>query len=516
MKLSKNLEKMLVLPLALTAVFAGVAPAFAHHDQAAKADNFSCKREDLGDLKKSDLIKKLLPSNVLVSEFASEDAAKGPQSGEKGGMGSGAVIDAEKGYVLTNNHVIHGMKTPSVRFYDPSAKNSLGPEYETKIVGKDAGTDLAVLQIVAKDAPKAPCVTIGDSNQMEISDKTIAIGNPFGMPFTVTEGIVSGVDRFMGDTFKRFIQTDAPINPGNSGGALYNLKGELIGVNTQIISAARSSAGLGFALDTNTIRPAVNQLIEKGEIKRGRLGVAIQNVKKEDAAKFGMKEPHGALVQGMTNPQTKQFESAVTPDGPGSKAGIKDGDVIISFGGHEVKDNEHLTQLVAATLPGTKVDFVVLREGKEVKLEATLGERPPEVQREEPGEGPEGNPFGGPGRPFGGPGGPQGPGDPLGQVPQQQQPQSGAVPNSGGITNHFNFGAGSNPTFNFYGTAPQGLAPAVPQGSGGMPQGQAPGGQQFDPPPGFFDPGPGAPQEEGPAAPPSSPQQAPEAPFPKF
>jgi serine protease Do len=265
-------------------------------------------------------------------------------------LGSGCIIDRE-GYIITNNHVIEKAQTIKVKLID-------GKEYDATVVGRDPKTDLALIKIDAKNA--LPSAAFGDSDSLEIGDWVIAIGNPFGLETTVTAGIVSAKGRVIGaGPYDDFIQTDASINPGNSGGPLFNLKGEVVGINTAIVSGGQ---GIGFAIPINMAKELLPQLKSKGKVIRGWLGVVIQKITPEIAKTFGLKESEGALV------------SDVTEDGPAEKAGIKRGDVIVSFNGKAIKEVDTLPKLVGATEIGKKAKVGIIRDGKPLEVEVAIGE----------------------------------------------------------------------------------------------------------------------------------------------
>ena len=265
-------------------------------------------------------------------------------------LGSGFVIDRE-GYILTNNHVVERAQTIKVKLTD-------GKEYDATVVGKDPKTDIALIKISAKqDLPVAP---FGDSDKLEVGDWVVAIGNPFGLEHTVTQGIVSAKGRWIGaGPYDDFIQTDASINPGNSGGPLFNLNGEVVGINTAIVSGGQ---GIGFAIPINVVKDLLPQLKSKGKVVRGWLGVVIQKVTPDIAKSFGLKEPEGALV------------SDVAEGSPAEKAGIKRGDVITTFNGKRIKDMDQLPRLVGNTEIGKKVKVGLLRDGKALEAEVVIAE----------------------------------------------------------------------------------------------------------------------------------------------
>jgi serine protease Do len=271
------------------------------------------------------------------------------------GLGSGFII-SEDGYVVTNNHVVDKAQDIQVILEG-------GEKYEAKIVGKDPKTDLALLKIEPKG--KLQAVKFGDSDKLWIGDWVIAIGNPFGLGHTVTAGIVSAKGRVLGmGNYDDFIQTDAPINPGNSGGPLFNLDGEVVGVNTAIVAGGQ---GIGFAIPINMVKYVVEQIKDKGKVVRGWLGVLAQQVTPEIAEGMKLEEPRGALV------------SDITPGGPAEKAGIRRGDVIVEFNGHKIEKVSELTSTVALTTPGTQVKLKVIREGKVEEINVTIGELPEKI-----------------------------------------------------------------------------------------------------------------------------------------
>jgi serine protease Do len=273
-----------------------------------------------------------------------------PQSRRMQGAGSGVII-SQDGYVLTNNHVVEGAKEVTVTLANQQ-------EYKAKVVGRDPKTDLAVLKVKANKSFAA--VTMGDSDQLQVGDWVVAIGNPFGLNNTVTSGIVSAKGRVIGaGPYDDFIQTDASINPGNSGGALLNMKGELVGINTAIIP---NGQGIGFAIPVNTAKPLVPQLISKGEVSRGYLGVNIQSITPELAKALNLQDRKGALV------------ADVVPGGPADQGGVKRGDVIIAFNGKAVEDSHHLPVLVAATPVHQEAALTILQDGKEQKLSMKVGQ----------------------------------------------------------------------------------------------------------------------------------------------
>jgi len=265
-------------------------------------------------------------------------------------LGSGFIIDKD-GYILTNNHVIERASSIKVKLSD-------GKEYDAKVIGKDAKTDIALIKISAKH--DLPTVKLGDSDKIEVGDWVVAIGNPFGLEHTVTAGIISAKGRVIGaGPYDDFIQTDASINPGNSGGPLLNLKGEVVGINTAIISGGQ---GIGFAIPVNIAKELLPQLKSKGKVVRGWLGVYIQKITPEIAATFGLKESEGALV------------SDVMENSPAEKADIRRGDIIVSYNGKKIKDMDSLPRMVGSTEIGKKIKLGIIRDGKTIEKEVVIGE----------------------------------------------------------------------------------------------------------------------------------------------
>jgi serine protease Do len=282
-----------------------------------------------------------------------------PREYKQSGLGSGVIVDRE-GYILTNNHVIKDADEIIVKLSDKR-------EFKGKVIGADPKTDLAVIRIKDDDLP---VINIGNSEDLKVGETVIAIGNPYGLSQTVTSGIVSAKGRAnvgIAD-YEDFIQTDAPINPGNSGGALVNIKGELVGINTAIFSTSGGYQGIGFAIPTNMAKSVMKSLIKDGKVTRGWLGVSIQPVSKDIAEHFNLKEQKGALV------------AEVVEDSPAQKAKLERGDVIVRYDGRDVDDPDHLRNMVAATLPGAKVEIVVSRDGKEKSITMEIGELPADIK----------------------------------------------------------------------------------------------------------------------------------------
>ncbi|HEY1270131.1 MAG TPA: DegQ family serine endoprotease [Candidatus Binatia bacterium] len=268
-------------------------------------------------------------------------------------LGSGFIIDRD-GTILTNNHVVDNGSKITVKLQD-------GREFDAKVLGKDAKTDIAIIKIDAKG--DLPVAALGDSDKLEVGEWVVAIGNPFGLESTVTSGIVSAKGRHIGaGPYDNFIQTDASINPGNSGGPLINLRGEVVGINTAIFSQSGGNIGIGFATPINSAKDIIPELKSKGKVTRGWLGVSIQNVTPDIASSLGLEKSRGALV------------ADVLKEGPAERAGLKVGDVIVDFDGQEIKESSDLPSIVARTRPGKQVNVKVLRDKKETTVPVTITE----------------------------------------------------------------------------------------------------------------------------------------------
>lgn len=265
-----------------------------------------------------------------------------------------AFLISDDGYMVTNNHVIKGATDIKISL------NKSDKIYTAKVIGTDSKTDIALIKIESDE--KLPYVKIGDSDKMKLGNWVIAVGNPLGFAGTVTAGIISADSRYLNGPYDNYIQTDAAINRGNSGGPLFNMNGEVIGVNTLIVSTTGQSSGLGFAIPSKQMQKVVEQLKKYGTTRRGWLGVSIQGVSKDIADSLGLEKPRGSLVEGLH------------PDGPSLKAGIKIGDIILTFDGKAVVTSKDLPRMVANTPVGSEVNVVVWRDGKEVTIRLTLGE----------------------------------------------------------------------------------------------------------------------------------------------
>lgn len=318
-----------------------------------------------------------------------EDFFGGPQYRRDKSLGSGFIISTD-GYIVTNDHVVRDAESIQVKLSNDKV-------YDAKVVGGDHKTDIAVIKISASELPTA---VLGDSDKLDVGQWAIAIGNPFGLDRTMTVGVISATGRSnMGiETYENFIQTDASINPGNSGGPLLNVYGEVIGINTAIVAAGQ---GIGFAIPVNMAKPIFSQLIKKGSVSRGWMGVTIQPVTEELARSFGLSQAKGALV------------NDVMKGSPSEKAGILQGDVITAFNGTEVKDPSHLQRLVAESAVGKPARVTVFRDGKTIDLSLSLtsAENAPRVQREPGGGGRQG----------------QGQNDPLGLMVDEAEQGAGVI-----------------------------------------------------------------------------------------
>jgi serine protease Do/serine protease DegQ len=271
-------------------------------------------------------------------------------------LGSGVIIDAARGLVVTNNHVIANADQIRVKLLD-------GRVLEAELVGTDPDTDVAVIKIPPKNLTALP---IADSNQLRVGDFVVAIGNPFGLGQTVTSGIVSALARSglgIGE-YEDYIQTDASINPGNSGGALVNLRGELVGINTAIFSQSGGNIGIGFAIPANNVRQVVEQLVKFGQVKRGFLGVELQDLNPELSQAFGITETEGAVV------------ASVSPGSPAAKAGLRQGDVVIAVNGRAMRNAFDVRNQIGLTRAGDKLTLDILRDGHRQQVITQVSERP--------------------------------------------------------------------------------------------------------------------------------------------
>jgi serine protease Do len=305
------------------------------------------------------------PFRDLFPEFFGDEGA--PRGQDARSLGSGFVISAD-GFVLTNNHVIRDADEIQVSLND-------GREYVAKVIGEDEGSDLALLKIDEKDLPYA---SFGSSTDLKVGEWVLAIGSPYGFEQSVTAGIVSAKGRPLhSEKYVPFIQTDVAINPGNSGGPLFNLKGEVIGINSQIISTSGGYIGLSFAVPSDVAVSVIDQLKTKGYVSRGWLGVVFQNVDSSLAESFGLERPEGALV------------AQVVEDSPASAAGLVSGDILIKYNDQVIKEAEDLPPLVGNTPPNSTVELTLIRDGKQQQAKVKIAELEPEAKEvadSEPGK----------------------------------------------------------------------------------------------------------------------------------
>jgi serine protease Do len=323
----------------------------------------------------ADLAARLQPAVVNITTkqkvqvgnlFNPFSGSRQPVVQDQQGGGSGFIISAD-GYIVTNNHVITG--GPQGNAVDSvTVTLSDRKEYTAKIIGRDAQSDLAVLKIEA--GGNLPFVEMGNSSDVRVGDWVVAIGNPFGLGSTVTAGIISALQRNTGEggAYDRFIQTDTAINQGNSGGPLFDLNGRVIGINNRLISPVGANVGINFAIPADAAKPVVQALRSGSRPQRGYLGIGIAPVDEDMASALGLEKNRGEIVQ------------QVTAGGGAEKAGIKQGDIVVSVADREVTPEQTLSYIVANTAPGTRIPIQVIREGKRMTLNATVGQRPPEEQ----------------------------------------------------------------------------------------------------------------------------------------
>ena len=352
----------------LTAISAIVLSSLTLSPQANAAFPFSSLKEEVPSL--APMVEKVTPAVINISVKGSKEVKGGmdpfqyffgnrrgnaPRTQERPfeGLGSGVIIDKEKGYVVTNYHVINDADEITVTLKD-------GREFIAKKLGGDEQSDIAVLKIAPDDLTE---VALADSNKTRVGDFVVAIGNPFGLGQTVTSGIVSAKGRsgLIRNGLEDFIQTDAAINSGNSGGALVNLNGELVGINTAIIAPGGGNVGIGFSIPSNMMNNLVDQIIEFGQVKRGILGISGATLDSEVAAAFDVDVAQGAVV------------NQVMPDSSAEEAGLKSGDVITKVDGVKIKTFEELRSKVASKGAGKELTLSVIRNGKSIKLDVTLG-----------------------------------------------------------------------------------------------------------------------------------------------
>ena len=372
-KLLKPAVLTIACAAALTAVSFSNVPVFtephAQTSQVSGLPDFTKLVEDNGKavvsistVKKA---KRLGPQNGMPDEqlemlrrfgfpFPFGDFNGPGMTPERRGQGSGFIIDPN-GVILTNNHVVDGADEVTVHLTDKR-------EFKAKVLGTDPKTDIAVIKIEGKDLP---VVKLGKSENVKVGEWVAAIGAPFGLDNTVTAGIVSAKSRNLPDEqFVPFIQTDVAVNPGNSGGPLFNMKGEVIGINSQIFSTSGGFMGLSFAIPIDLAVQIKDELMKNGKVSRGRLGILMQQLTPELAKSFNLKDAKGALI------------AQIEKDGPADKAGLRDGDIVVEYNGKPIADIRELSQTVASTKPGAKVKVKAMREGKRVSLVIVVGEMP--------------------------------------------------------------------------------------------------------------------------------------------
>jgi serine protease Do/serine protease DegQ len=310
-----------------------------------------------GTVKDSDGERNPLLDDPFFRRFFDVPQESRPRERPFQSLGSGVIVDAKNGYIITNHHVVENASEITITLFDDRT-------FSAKVIGSDEGTDIAVLQ--AKQ-PNLVAMALGDSSRLEVGDYVVAIGNPFGLQHTVTAGIVSALGRTGinpdAGGYEDFIQTDASINPGNSGGALVNLRGELIGINSAILSRSGGNMGIGFAIPVNMVKGSMDQLIKYGEVKRGVLGVQLYNVTPDIAKEFGLSETSGALVGGVAQGSAAE------------RAGIKTGDIITTLNGANMRTSGELRNAIGLLHVGDKVEIGLLRDGKPRKVTAQIAER---------------------------------------------------------------------------------------------------------------------------------------------
>jgi Do/DeqQ family serine protease len=349
----------LLVALAATPVHAAMPPAVGDTPVPTLAPMIKKVSPAVVNIATRGTIHERGPQNPLLDDpffrrFFDVPPDTGPRDRPFQSAGSGVIFDAKNGYIVTNAHVVENANEITVTLQD-------GRDLKAEILGSDAPSDVAVLKVKPDGLSQIP---LGDSAKAEVGDFVVAIGNPFGLQHTVTSGIISGLSRsgINPDGYEDFIQTDASINPGNSGGALVNLRGELIGINTAILSRSGGNIGIGFAIPVNMARSVMEQLIKYGSVKRGQLGVSMYTVTPDIAHSLGLSSAVGALV------------SQVVEGSPADKAGIRTGDVITSVNGQPVKSNSELRNSIGLLRVGDKVDIGMVRDGKPLHVTAVIAD----------------------------------------------------------------------------------------------------------------------------------------------
>ncbi len=335
-------------PNSFADIVAPLLPAVVNISSTQKTPDFTKTIPDMPQFPEGS------PFEEFFEEFMERGHRRGMPIMPQSSLGSGFVIDAENGYIITNNHVVRDAQEIRVTFHDDVT-------IPATLIGTDDKTDLAVLKV---DTDKElTAVKFGDSDILRVGDWIVAIGNPFGLGGTVTAGIVSARQRNINaGPYDDFIQTDASINRGNSGGPMFDLNGEVIGINTAIFSPSGGSVGIGFAIPSTLAKPVIDQIIQYGRTRRGWLGVRIQQVTDEIAESLGLEKPMGALV------------ANITKDGPAAAAGLKSGDIILELNGHHVSEMRELPRLVAETAIESTVQIIFWRDGKKLTSEVKIGE----------------------------------------------------------------------------------------------------------------------------------------------
>jgi Do/DeqQ family serine protease len=353
------LASWLLVALVATALHAAMPPAVGDTPLPTLAPMIKKVSPAVVNIATRGTIHERGPTNPLLDDpffrrFFDVPPDTGPRDRPFQSAGSGVIFDAKNGYIVTNAHVVENASEITVTLQD-------GRDLKAEILGSDAPSDVAVLKVKPDGLSQ---ITLGDSAKAEVGDFVVAIGNPFGLQHTVTSGIISGLSRsgINPDGYEDFIQTDASINPGNSGGALVNLRGELIGINTAILSRSGGNIGIGFAIPVNMAHSVMDQLIKYGSVKRGQLGVSMYTVTPDIAHSLGLASAVGALV------------SQVVEGSPADKAGIRTGDVITSVNGQPVKSNSELRNSIGLLRVGDKVDIGMVRDGKPLHVTAVIAD----------------------------------------------------------------------------------------------------------------------------------------------
>ena len=362
--MSRALVLWVWMALAATPVVAAMPPALSESGLPSLAPMIKKVSPAVVNIATRGTIRERGAQNPLLDDpffrrFFDVPPDNGPRARPFQSAGSGVIFDARSGYIVTNAHVVENASEITVTLQD-------GRDLKAEIIGSDTPSDVAVLKVKPDGLTQVP---LGDSARMEVGDFVVAIGNPFGLQHTVTSGIISGLSRsgINPDGYEDFIQTDASINPGNSGGALVNLRGELIGINTAILSRSGGNIGIGFAIPVNMARSVMEQLIRYGSVKRGQLGVSMYTVTPDIAHSLGLPSAVGALV------------SQVVEGSPAAQAGIRTGDVITSVNGQPVKSNSELRNTIGLLRVGDKVEIGLLRDGKPLRVTAVIADTTPEL-----------------------------------------------------------------------------------------------------------------------------------------